>query len=197
MLYWLENDTKRIFKYAYKDLSLTGYTRDFCTKCGRSIVSPQYIETPPHLILEGGRQFPDFLQFCGAGNRLFVVSEKALSLFEKSKVTGFSSSERCLIECISTNRVFHAVPVYYSLEINGRVDLDLIAMHLKKKNKCDACSQFTWSRTRIDPLIIDLNTWDGSDICLLDSIPGLKLCSEKVVDIVKTNRLTGFSLSKA
>lgn len=194
MLYWIDYDAQNKFKYAYKDLSLSGFVSNVCSECGRNIIVPQYIEETPHLVLEGGRLFPDLLQFCGAGDRLFIVSERTLDLFEKGKVSGYSNSGQCKIEYVSRSKDPDAVPIYYRLKIYGKVDLNLAAMHLKKKRKCNVCSQFEWNRTRIYPRIIDMDTWDGSDICLLDSIPGLKLCSEKIVHIVETNHLTGFSL---
>lgn len=193
MLFWLKNDVGKKYSYASKDLSLAGYTRSICPNCGREVVSPTYIGNAPHLILEGGRKFPDFLQFCGAGNRLTIVSENALNIFERESVSGYDEYLNCQIEVASTFKDVNNVPNYYSLNVSGSVDLDLQAMHLRRKKVCSSCGQFEWSRTRIGVYIVDEKTWDSSDICFLKSMPGIKLCSSKFVEIVNSNNLAGFS----
>ena len=193
MLYWIKNDDSRKYAYAYKDASLQGYDVRACTQCGRNIVTERYDNTVPHLIIDGGKQFPDHLSFCGAGKRLFIVSERALDLFEREQLTGYRL--QCLVKTshISDGSRYLDLPRYYCLEIQGRVDIDSKSMQLKKKNRCTLCGQFDWNRKRMEPMMIDYGTWDGSDICLLASFPGITLCSESFVRLVQTNKLTGFS----
>lgn len=192
MLYWLNNDDSSKFQYAYKDSTLLRYETADCPVCGRRISTPYYSDDVPNLLLEGGRQYPDYLSFCGAGRQMFLLSEKALEIFEKCNVSGYAGYQ--LIETNDfTTKDKRFCCKYYSLNITGRVDLDMAMMHIKKKRLCAECNQFTWSRTRLQPYFLDQNSWDGSDLCLLTSIPGYKLCTSRVKDIIERFRLTGFS----
>lgn len=193
MLYQIEHDIVRKYQYAYKDQSFIGYTRSVCSQCSRQIAIPQFDEGAPHLLLEGGLVFPDYLQFCGAGKQLFLVSEKALSLFEKNGITGYTGYQLVTSEAINKGRNNYQIPDYYSLNITGRIDFDFAAMHLKKKRICPQCGQFDWNRFRIEPIIVDHTTWDGYDLCLLNSIRGIRICSENLKKLVQEHLLTGFS----
>ena len=195
MLYWLDFDTDKKYLYAYKDQSLEGYNRVNCPSCNRIIASERYVENQHHLLLEGGRVYPDYLQFSGAGKRLFLLSEKSLTLFRQHDITGFEEYEQVKVEInkeFKKNINLDVLPRYYSIKISGEIHVDLHAMHLKRKKVCPYCQQFSWSRQRLGPIIVDLNSWDGSDICMLKEFPGFKICSEKVVQIVNSNGLTGF-----
>jgi len=193
MLYWLEYDAQRKFRYAYKNVSFIGYDRSICPQCSRQVATPQYKADAPHLILEGGRAYPDFLQFCGAGDRLYLVSEKALNLYEKNGITGYSGYRLVTIEHVQQHNNGPHHPEYYCLDITGRIDLDIAAMHIKKKKTCSLCKQYEWSRARLEPIFLDRTTWDGSDLCLVNSIPGFKVCSESLKELTQSQKLTGFS----
>ena len=65
MLYWLNHDTLKRFQYAYKDVSFLGFSRSKCPQCNRQIGISEYRHEVPHLLLEGGAVYPDYLQFCG------------------------------------------------------------------------------------------------------------------------------------
>ncbi len=193
MLYWLEHNSQKKYKYAYKDDSLIGYSRSICSQCNREIAIPQYKETAPYLLLEGGNTSPDFLQFCGAGRQLCLVSEKALDIFENNRISGYAGSQ--LVSCENERQISSVTqfPRYYSMHISGRIELNTAAMHIKKKRVCSHCGQYEWSRMRLEPYILDLSTWDGSDLCLVDSIPGFRVCTDKLKEIIQKHKLTGFS----
>lgn len=195
MLYWLENDISKEYVYAYKNTSFEGYTWGVCQECRRKTATVHYTEHYPHLLLEGGGLYPDFLQFCGAGNRLFVISERTLRLFEQHSISGYST---CVPVTLDTSLVSPKIkniipPQYFSIEIRGQIDLDYKEMHLKQKKKCPMCHQFEWSRQRINPMIANSHSWDGNDICTLSSIPGFIICSKSIANIVHDNDLTGVS----
>ena len=193
MLYLLEHQALKKYKYAYKDLSLIGYSRSVCPQCSRQIGIPQYSGNIPHLILEGGNEWPDYLQFCGAGKRLFLISERALEIFEKNIITGYDGYQSVDCESIIRNRDIKKNPNYYSLNVSGRIDLDFASMHLKKKHFCPQCRQYEWNRNRLEPFILDCATWDGSDVCLIDSLPGFRVCSGNLMQVIHNNHLKGFS----
>ena len=191
-MFWIQTDGQDKYCYAVANTSLSKYNYTICDQCSRTIATPQYTSDIPHLELEGGGIFPDLLRYCGAGARLFLISEQALDLFEKYKVSGYMSYQPVYIEPYIKRGKRLSSPTYYSLSISGRIDLDLSLMHLKRKRKCSLCGQFDWNRMRIYPFILDQSSWDGSDLCLLTSFPGNKICSETIVEIVRNHSLTGF-----
>ena len=194
MLYWLNHDTLKRFQYAYKDVSFLGFSRSKCPQCNRQIGISEYRHEVPHLLLEGGAVYPDYLQFCGAGNQLFLISDRALEIFEKNRITGYSVHQLTTVEISEQNGSVDCIPEYYSLNVLGRVNIDYATMHIKKKRVCPQCGQFEWSRMRLEPIILDHTTWDGSDLCLIDSLQGFRVCSDRVKQLIHDYKLTGFSL---
>lgn len=197
MLYWVRASNLNSFFYAFKDTTLLGYDRTICPQCNRTIARPQYISGIPALLLDGGYEYPDCLGFCGAGRQLFLVSEKTLNLFERYQISGYTEYHLTGVECVNPDRSKLHMPNYYALSISGKIDLDAAEMHIKKKKYCASCNQFEWSRMRLEPIVLNQTTWDGSDLCLLSSIPGLKVCSERTKELAKCHNLTGFSFKVA
>lgn len=196
MLLLVSHDIRRKYKYAYKDTSFKGFEHRICAFCGRTISDMHFKEQGHCLILEGGKIFPDYLQFCGAGESLFLLSDQAVRLLEQSGISGISAKAEVQI-CDDQEKTLFNAPRYFSMEVCGCVEMDFDAMHLKKKNLCPECGQFTWNRQRVQPMILDRNSWDGSDICRVGSIPGYFACSKRFVDFVKKNGVTGFVFSEA
>lgn len=148
------------------------------------------------LLLEGGPRYPDHLAFCGAGERLFVISERAANLFLDGGLTGIGR-----VTAIRTGKeqngtlvpLSDAAPDYVLATVTGKIDLDLRKMGLRKKHVCKACGGFEWNRQRLHPLYLDESTWDGSDICRCDSIPGYLIFSEAAVALIREQKLKGFA----
>ncbi len=192
--YKMTNSGDSRFSYVFDDLSFIGYKKELCNSCGRSIntVCTQKRHT---FVVEGGKIYPDFLQFCGAGERLTVLSKKAIDIFLSSNISGFSIESiidiyrevknKQIVKCDDS-------PIYYSVIIRGVIDYDYSAMFLKKKKYCPICGQFELNRKRLYPVVMDINTWDGNDICSLITFPANLICTNKLVRIVEDNKLTGF-----
>jgi len=196
-MYWIKYNSQNKYVYAYKDLTLLGYDRlSTCINCNRPIVTPIFSASVPQLCFDGAGEFPDHLQFTGAGRQLFLISEKALEIYEKNHISGYSGYHLVNISSDGYSGLEGNIPPYYSLDITGSIDLDFLSMHLKKKKVCAKCGQYEWNRTRMSPMILDLSQWDGSDLCLLRTFPGFKLCSPKLREMITEGSLTGVSLVK-
>lgn len=191
---WLKNNTDRKFAYAFKDLNFDGFEKEICTDCGRIVSKFKYRSHCPVLLVEGGTEMPDLLQFCGAGKRLFLVSQKALDVFQKNIIEGYDicakvhwmrvNDASCLEES--------GAEVYYSLEITGAISLDLEQMQLRQKRLCKECGEFEWSRQKLGPYILQESSWDGSDLCYIKQFPGMWVCTTRFKEIMINNQLTGF-----
>ena len=203
MLYEMDCTGSGVYRYAQKDLSFAGWKEVICPGCGRRVSLPVYSESNPVLVLEGGKKYPDFLQFCGAGSlsnggRLIVLSEKALTVFREEGISGMGECKPVAFDSSEASRYcVDDAPAYYALNITGSVDLDYSAMsNLKRKNFCPTCRQFDWSRKQFGRFILDANTWSGHDICRLASMPGVVFASEKLKRVVRKHKLTNFCFSE-
>ena len=129
---------------------------------------------------------------------MFLLSGKALSLFEQNRISGISGKERIRVLEKHNDQwidITDDSPDYWLIELDGEAELDFSAMGLKKKHKCDYCGQFVWNRQRLYPLILDTNKWNSSDLCRIKSIPGYVICTERVKYLVEEHGLSGFDFT--
>lgn len=195
-MYQINSPVSDLYYYAWCNTSFGGFQWAVCPECGRRIATMQYVSDVPHLLIEGGPQYSDYLWYTGAGVRPFLISERTLNLFEQHNVSGYDGYCLVELEFEETSKVINDIPRYYALNLTGSVEFDFKQMHLKKKKLCPQCGSFEWSRTRLDPAILDMSTWDGSDLCSMKSIPGRRVCTEKVRELVKKYTLTGCVFTK-
>ena len=186
------NYSERKYCYAQRNLAFSGYQFIKCPICGRQIAKALPKKQQDAFVIEGGKQYPDFLYYGGAG-LCFLVSDRVVRAFKEQGVTGYNSAIRVQIYRLHNDDLIEDTHSYYLLDINGSIDFDLKAMSLKKKNMCAACGQFDWSRQRLSIIktILDIDTWDNSDLCRIASFPGYIVCSDKVKSIVEENGFTG------
>ena len=182
--------------YAVKDLnSVIETERCSCGRMTQHLTESTAI--PFSLVIEHNKNFPDFLACCGAGLSVgaFVVSKRAVNAFERNGITGYTAAPALLF--VEKNGeyvpVAHA-PEYYRLSVAGSIDLDYAQMHLKRKNRCQLCGQYSLSRQKLGTSYLDVTSWSGHDLCRLETFPAMVICSQKVIDVIKSDGLTGASM---
>ena len=196
--FYLTIPRNKSYAYAYKDLSLEKLDQNICAKCLQNTNTPIYNVSVHSLVLEGGDILPDHLNFCGAGGLRLVISQKTKDIFEKSNISGISVYEP--VNALwntkqGTLTTLNGIKQYYLAHIQGKIEIDFKAMKLKKKRYCPVCGRFQWNRQRLEPIFLDLNSWDKSDVCVIDSMPGRIALSKYVFDVVKENELCGFEFA--
>lgn len=183
------------FRFAWEDLSFVGFEDSTCPNCNRTIRTMIYQKEKYKYLLEGGKTFPDWLQFTGGGERVMILSERAIDILQKEKITGF------LVKCEADlyikgkkKQIERATdcPKYYIVDIYGRIDYDYPSMFLKKKRHCTVCNQFSLNRERLYPVYLNKDLWNGNDLCSLITFPGLTYCTERFTQVVKKHKLSGF-----
>ena len=189
--FYLLEGSGSTYQYAFRDTALGSLEQRECEACGRPL-SQWRFSGPHHLILEGGPKYPDRLEFTGAGGSPLLLSERAAAVFAANGITGIAETVPVRTSRESGDLPDNA-PRYVLAKISGRIELDLPKMCLKKKKLCSVCGSFEWNRQRLYPLFLDESAWDGSDLCRVDSIPGYVVCTAKVVELVKKQKLKGFS----
>lgn len=191
MFYYVGCSLSNKNRYVYKNVSFKGYNKKTCDNCGRDITTTMYDDGAYKLLVEGGSIYPDLLRFCGAGDQMFLLSEKALSVFVKENISGIESYDLVKIANEESNTT-----QYYCVKLSGHIDLNYSSMFLKKKKKCDICGKFELNRKRIHPFIVNKSTWNGCDICYLETFPAVTICTEKIVRIVRKYKLKGFKFEE-
>ena len=186
------NYSERKYCYVQKNLAFGGYAFSKCPNCGRQIAEEQPKIQQDAFVIEGGKQYPDFLYYGGAG-LYFLVSERVLKAFEEHNITGYEQAVQVPVYRFRNDTLTEQDACYYLLNIIGSIDFNLKAMSLKRKNQCSDCGKFDWSRQRLAIIktIFDMDTWDNSDLCRIASFPGYIVCSDKVKSIVEENGFTG------
>ena len=179
------------YQYAFRDTSLGSLEQGKCEACGRTR-SRWRFSGPHRFLLEGGPKYPDRLEFTGAGGAPLLLARRAADVFRENGITGIGEIVPVQTEHES-GPLPEGAPEYVLARICGRIELDLPKMGLKKKKLCRVCGGFEWNRQRLSPLLLDASAWDGSDLCRVDSIPGYVVCTDRVVALVKKQKLKGFS----
>lgn len=195
VFYLLQPPSERTYQYAYKDVSFVAFRKSECEGCGRMVAEMDF--NGPHcLVAEGGPRYPDYLPFTGAGAQLFIVSERAAQVFRDNMLGGIAEFTPIQVMKEKNGELIplpQDAPQYVLVEVSGRIDLNFQKMCLKKKGLCKVCGSFEWNRQRLYPLFVDERTWDGSDLCRIESIPGYIVCTDQVVQQIKRHKLKGFT----
>ena len=197
MLYGLLPYVSNRYSYATYSYDFYDNKEIICNTCARTKNIIQLRYWPPKITLEGGKRYPDCLYItspfedkCG-----MVLSDRALAAFRKENITGFVSEPITILDNIKNNQdqLLSSMPQYHYIYIKGKISLDYQKMHYRKKNICNECGEYTWSRIKIGESVIDYSTWDKSDLCKLEDYPNYFLCTQRVIDVIKKYKLKGFA----
>ena len=178
--------------YAEKNLSIHRFVQTKCSQCGRVSGYESISSGDDALLVSGGKLNPDFMIY-GSVGLYFIVSERAMELIKREKISGYDKTIKVPIYRSRYGKLVQQDVCYYLVDIVGNIDLDLKAMSLKKKNICSACGSFDWNRQRLGIIdsVLDMSSWDGSDICRINSFKGHIVASDKFKELVEKNKLTG------
>ncbi len=133
---------------------------------------------------------------CGDSHDFFYVSKETKEAFENAKITGVSFER---VQAFHQKRKeLHPLDVecyLMSVDTEHQTELDYKAMHLKRKNVCPICDCGKLSRHRIFETILKEDTLGDKDIIKIKHHNEF-ICSQKVVDVIKENKLKGFEIKE-
>lgn len=138
-MYLVRCDTQVKYAYAWKDTSFEGFSRETCESCGRIVATPHFRGERRLLLAEGGGNYPDLLNFTGAGERLFLLSTQAVRMLEGEAITGVAGMEKVTVRSEKTEEVRE----YYALDIRGCIELDFEKWGSERKNSAVAAGSFS------------------------------------------------------
>ncbi len=134
---------------------------------------------------------------CGDAHDFFYVSKKTKEVFENANITGISFER---VQAFHEKRKeLHPLDFECYLMIvdtEKEVELDYKAMHLKRKNVCPICDSGRLSRHRIFETIIKRETLSNKDIIRVKHHKSKFICTQKVVDTIRDNKLKGFEIKE-
>lgn len=183
--------------YAVENLAFVGFKKKKCPNCGCQDANEMIFQGDDALLIDGANNYPDFMLYGSVGLN-FIVSERVMKVLSEKKITGFDEAKTVSLYRSKYGKLVKQEPNYYMINITGIIDLDLKAMALKRKNVCPICGNFKWSRQRLYTIdsVFDMSTWDGSDICRIQSFPGHIMISDRLKKIFEEHEFTGASFKK-
>lgn len=182
--------------YAVNNTALVGFKKEKCSECGCQDANDLLFQGEDALLIDGAKNYPDFMLY-GSVGLTFIVSDRVMDALIKEQITGYGGVKKVALYRSRYGKLVKQEKEYYMLDIVGSIDLDLNAMHLKKKNICPLCGSFKWSRQRLYLFdsVFDMSTWDGNDMCRIKSFPGHVVISDKFKTVVEKNGFTGISFT--
>ena len=183
--------------YAVENLAFVGFKKEKCSSCGCQDANEMIFQGDDALLIGGAKKYPDFMLYGSVGLN-FIVSESVMKVLQEEKITGYNEAKKVSLYRSRYGKLVKQEVDYYMINITGSIDLDLKSMSLKRKNVCPLCGSFKWSRQRLytSDSIFDMSTWDGSDICRVQSFPGHIMISDRLKEIFEKHKFTGASFKK-
>lgn len=163
-----------------------------CPSCGR--VKCFDGDQDVTLELERKKTIPDQL-LCGAKPSLFILSERALDVFERNHVTGYRALGKITLLDKHGQLITDYPQQYYNVTITGACCIDYAAMGVAANVVCNSCALLdyvgnTWQLPEPGPYIKE---WDGSDLCHMNGFPHSPMCTSRLAKIIVSNKLSNFS----
>lgn len=163
-------------------------------------------------VVLSNNHFPDFMEY--TFNKL--ISKMADNRLDEANITGYKVSK---IEVISANHISADIkkqfrqdgykvtdfatspPEYNRLIICGKAMLDKKTgiILTEQCEKCGSKKYVTSGLTYVDPyqvFYINKESWDGSDIFSVEGFPSIIFCTERFVNVCRTQNLAGLVFDK-
>ena len=152
-----------------------------CDVCGAKLGPLRRI--PPYTYKMTSKHVADVVTDGG----VFAVSPRFIECFSSSGLTGLEFSKDAITITNSSATFYMAHPPYtYTL-----IDTEASGAVLRTLVGCAKCGVAAYYK--IDRIVIREDTWPNADVFMLSGLMGVVLVTERLVDFVHANQLTGFS----
>ncbi len=117
----------------------------------------------------------------------FLIDQKIKDLFQKNHITGYELKN---IKIVGSDEFCE--DGIQEMVITGRTG------HLRKLTgeefkACSTCGNIIEKKGGVVGVSFDINTWDGSDIFLIDNFVGIPIVTQKVKDLLEKNKIKNVS----
>lgn len=183
--YALSHDLREKYKYLEKIVGGNIDIRKRCHVCGHYVEFDESAYKDLVFEVSDNPVYPDNIMFGGSPN-FIIISQRALEVFNKESITGFQAYPITIL-----HKGKKIERQYYILRIYGKAAYNYKKMGRKPAFYCENCGYTEYSGKRqwnYEFTYLKENSWDGSDLFSLLH----DYCTEKVINIIKKNKLTGF-----
>lgn len=195
MLYTLSHDSSYQPDWArslyYEPDKDPGYSS--CNTCGHR--GQRVPLGPITLYVDPGDKYPDIMA-CGGNLPLLIVSRRVVDCWQATGVTGFEAFPTKIVAIDSVGVIEGASPPdYVYIHINGRGVLDREKTPVKQ---CSACGDVVYdSNFKVIGYNLKESSWNGFDLFATEEFPMVKLCTERVLELARTNQHTNMRFTPA
>jgi hypothetical protein len=117
-----------------------------------------------------------------------LVQDHVLQLF---KARGLSGYEVRPVKARFKRGSEHEVPKLWELMVTGWAGMASAKSGIKLVERCDSCGDLSYSGCDDPERLIDVSEWDGSDFFMIWPLPKYIFVTDRVVHIIRDNRLKG------
>jgi hypothetical protein len=116
-----------------------------------------------------------------------IVSERVYAAYIADDLRGLASFERAHVVPRQSREYYVTRPRVTLTRLDGHRS----GVRWKRPPTCELC--MLGVRDGIDGIFLDESTWDGSDIFVASSLPGVIIVTERFVDWVADHQFSNFS----
>lgn len=135
------------------------------------------------------RDAVDWVQ-TAAGNAFRDQVADALTV---SNLSGWRAGD---IDVTSSTALHADLGRYWEFVVIGHTRAYTSRVKLAVKRECDVCGRRLYVPPS-DGLVVPVDTWDGSDVFVIEELPGLVLVTDEFRRVVEANKMTGITLTPA
>ena len=118
-----------------------------------------------------------------------LITDRVAAIFNENNVTGY---ELWPVEIIN-KELSYKVWELRTLGWAGMAPKES-GIKLDLEASCEYCGHKHYTSMKEPKNLIELNHWDGNDIFMVWPLPAFKFVSQKVIDIIKKENLTGVKI---
>jgi len=112
-----------------------------------------------------------------------LISDRLLNIFKENEVTGFTVHPANVTYRDSDKKA----PKFWELVVTGWGGVASEDTGIKQVEYCEECKKSKFSKPTHPEKLFNEENWDGSDMFLIWPLPGFRLVTKKVFDILEQN----------
>jgi len=114
-----------------------------------------------------------------------LISDKLLNLFKENNISGFTVYPAKVTYKNSEEKA----PEFWELIVTGWGGIAPESSGIKIHDYCEDCDRTKYTKPTHPEYLFDENLWDGSDFFMIWPMPGLRMVTQKVIDLLERNKI--------
>lgn len=122
-----------------------------------------------------------------------LIQDHVLDLFHAERLTGFEVKPA---KARFKGRVAVRPPILWELIVTGWAGMAPVDSGVHVEKHCRVCGYKSYSAPTHSEKLICVDQWDGSDFVMVWPLPGFIFVTDRVADLIRSNKLTGAFLRR-